>query len=167
MPSRSSSRSVRSRFTSARVSSRCLRRRASSVCSSATRGSGPPPAPCASASSMRALSSATFSCRRSASSSWTSESAGLAGSFDIATEPGLKLPQPQVLHLAAQEAGFDLEALDPAHRLVRKPVELAGVDQHAERKLLSILLEHLLVARHSAARDLDLLEAANPAREHV
>src|SRR5437764_2636551 len=167
IPSRSSSRSVRSRFTSARVSSSCLRSLTSSACSSPNLGSGPPPDACASATSSRARSRATLSCLRSASSSCTRESAGLAGSFDIATEPRLKLAQAQVLHLPAKKACLYLEASDPRRSLIWKAIELPRVNEQAEREFLTLPLDHFLVARHRAASDLDLFVAADFAREHA
>src|SRR6185437_4586129 len=117
---------------------------------SRTRGSGPPVVLRTSSSSFRIRSSATLSPRLSASSSWTSDSDGLVGSFDIAAESGLELAEPEVLHLATQEPRFDLQARDAFHILVGIPVELARVDEHAERELFAVLLDDVLVTGHRA-----------------
>src|SRR5437868_6492962 len=132
------------------------------------RGSGPPELlAAASASSILRRSTATFSSRRSARSCWTSESDGLVGSFDIAAETRLKLAQAKVFHLAAQVASLDGEAADAFGLLERKAIELARIDEQADGELLALLLDHVLVTRHGAARDLDLFEAADPAGEDV
>ncbi len=81
----------------------------------------------------------TFSARRSESSSWTSDSDGLTGSFDITTQAGLELAKAQVLHLAPEETSLHLEAADALQRLVGKSVELARIDKQADRELLSVL----------------------------
>src|SRR5260370_20414137 len=109
----------------------------------------------------------TFSSRRSVSSCWTSDSDGLAGSFDITTQAWLELAQPQMLHLAPQVARFHAQALDAFCGLERKPVQLSRIDQQADRQLLAVLLDHVLVAGHRPARDLHLLEPADPAGQHV
>src|SRR5712691_5226182 len=163
MPWRSSSRSSRSWPASARVVASWWRSRSISSSSSPTRGFGPADPSRASASSIRRRSTITFSSRRSASSSWTSESAGFFGSFDIAAESGLELAQAQVLHLAAKISRLDGEALDALQILVREAVQLARVDEQADREPLPVLLEHVLVAGDSAAGDLHLLESVHPA----
>src|SRR5712692_1663044 len=133
MPARNSSRSSRNRVASARaVASWCLRR-STSDSSSFIRGSGPVAPSRDSASSIRARSSRTFSSRLSARSSWTSDSAGFFGSLDIAAKSGLELTQAEVLHLAAEVARLDREALDSFDALVREAIELARVDEQAQR----------------------------------
>src|SRR4029077_4652946 len=120
-----------------------------------------------SARSIFRRSTATLSSRRSARSCWTSDSDGLVGSFDITAEPGLELAKPEVLHLPAQEASLHLQTPDAFCPFVGKPVELSGIDEEAQGELLSFLLDHVLVARHGATRDLHLLEPADLAGQHV
>src|SRR3979490_3369521 len=72
-----------------------------------------------------------------------------------------------MLHLASQVSSLDLEAADALYGLVRKSVELARVDEQADGELLTIFLDHVLVARHGPARDLHLLEAAHPPGQHI
>src|SRR2546428_10677125 len=96
---------------------------------------------CASASSIFSRSTATLSSRRSVRSCWTSESDGLVGSFDIAAQTGLKLAEAQMLHLATQEAGLDLEAANARGGLVREAAQLAGVDEQGDRELRALLFD--------------------------
>jgi len=72
-----------------------------------------------------------------------------------------------MLHLAPEKACLDLEPSDALGGFVRKPVELAVVDEQADRQLLTVLLDHVLVAGHGAARDLHLFEAAHAAAKDV
>src|SRR2546427_898840 len=88
-------------------------------------------------------------------------------SFDIATEARLKLAEAQMLHLAAQETRFDLQAADALRRLVWEAVELAGVDEETDGKPFAVLLDDMLVAGNGAARDVHLLEPADRARQDV
>src|SRR6267378_24869 len=131
------------------------------------RGSGPPLVLRTSSSSRRSRSSATMRSRRSASSCCTSESDGFFGSFDIATESGLKLAEPQVLHLAPQETSLDLQALDSLHALEWKTVELSRIDEDTQGQPLAVLLDHVLVTGHCAPGHLCCGEAADPARQHI
>src|SRR5206468_10737826 len=96
-----------------------------------------------------------------------SEPVGLGCSLEVPARPSLRLALREVLHLAAKEAGLRLEAADALQGLVRKAVELARVDEQTNRELLTVILEHVLVARHSAARDLHLGEAADTPFEDV
>src|SRR4029077_15349913 len=109
----------------------------------------------------------TLSSRLSESSSWTSDSDGLVCSFDIATQARLKFTQPEGLHLATQVARLDRQTPDALVGFVREAVELSRIDQQADRELLAVLLEHVLVAGDGASRDLHLGEAADPPFEHV
>src|SRR5437879_4614422 len=131
------------------------------------RGFGPEAPSRASARSRRARSSRTLSSRLSARSSWTNDSAGFFCSLDIAAMSRLKLAQAKVLHLSTQIASFDGEAVDALGRLVWKAIQLAGVDQEAQGERLSFFLDHVLEARDGPARDLDLLETADPSGQHV
>src|SRR5260370_10598113 len=72
-----------------------------------------------------------------------------------------------MLHLAAQIACLDLEVLDALDSVVRKPVELARVDEHAQREPFAVLLKDALVARHGPAGDLGLCETADSSCQHV
>src|SRR5580765_7883301 len=109
------------------------------------RGFGPAVDPRMSSSSIRIRSSATLSSRLSASSSWTSDSDGLVGSFDIAAQPGLELTKPEVLHLATQVPRLDVQARDALHVLVWIAVKLSRVDEDAECEPLAVLLDDVLV----------------------
>src|SRR4030081_1531525 len=167
MPTRSSSRSSRIWPASAREEASKYLRRSISRCSSRTLGSGPPALDWTSASSSRNRATVTFSSRRSASSSWTSDSDGFVGSFDIPTQSRLKLPQSQVLHLAAQVSRLHLETLDALGRLEGKSVELARVDEQTHRELLAVRLDNVLVARDGPAGDLHLLKSTDSPRQHI
>src|SRR5260370_27098021 len=116
---------------------------------------------------MRARSSRTFSSRFSARSPWTSDSAGLFCSVDIAAKSGLELAQAEVLHFAAKVARLDLEAADALLCVLGEPIQLARVNEHAQREPLAVLFDHVLVAGHGPARDLGLRETADPSHQHV
>src|SRR5712692_237635 len=116
---------------------------------------------------MRTRSSWTFSSRLSARSPWTSDSAGFFCSVDIAAQSRLELAQAEVLHLAAQITRFDREALDALESIVREPIELARVDEHAQRELFAVLFDDVLVAGHGAAGDLGLSGTAATSRPHI
>src|SRR4029077_4936166 len=131
------------------------------------RGSGPPLVLRTSASSILIRSSATLSSRLSVSSSWTSDSDGLVGSFDIAAQSRLKFAQPEMLHLATQVPRLDLEAPDALDVFVGIAVELAGVDEHAERQPFAVLFDDVLETGHRAACDSHRGKAADPSHQHI
>src|SRR5260370_18406554 len=116
---------------------------------------------------MRARARRTFSSRFSARSPWTSDSAGFFCSLDIATKSRLELTQAKVLHLASQITSLDREALDSLCGFVRKAVELSGVDEQAQRQLFTVFFDDVFEAGDRPPRDFHLLEAADPAREHI
>src|SRR5260370_28386318 len=116
---------------------------------------------------MRARSRRTFSSRFSARSPWTSDSAGFFCSLDITTKSWLELTQAKVLHLASQITSLDREALDSFCRFVRKAIELSRVDEQAQRKLFAVFFDDVLVAGDRPPCGFRLLEAADPAREHI
>src|SRR5229473_2723575 len=106
---------------------------------------------------MRARSRRTFSSRFSARSPWTSDSAGFFCSLDIATKSWLELAQAKVLHLASQIPRLDCEALDSLCGLVRKAIELSGVDEQAQRQLFGVFFDHVHGAGRMLAEEGELL----------
>src|SRR5712692_5092832 len=72
-----------------------------------------------------------------------------------------------MLHLAAQVARLDRKTHDALDAFVWEAVELAGVHEQAQRQLLAVFLDDVLVARHVPAGDLHLLETADPPGEDV
>jgi len=79
----------------------------------------------------------------------------------------LEFAQAKVLHLAAEVTSFDREAPDPSGALEWKAIELAGIDEKANRELFALFLEDVLVTGDGAPCYLHLLETADPSGEDV